>query len=115
MNKIQKDYIEAKLAYEKAKGKWCEAVKSYNEQVNNNQISVDEWSKKVTDLEFKLGVPETNNRLVLAERRLIDWARRRLNQEITEEQGQILNTLWERWWYPNVKDKVIDICLKLKD
>lgn len=115
MNKVQRQYIEARLAFDKVDRKWRESTKPYDEKRNRNEMSIEEWADKVTELEFALGRVEAHDRLTLAEEALVEWAKQRLKPEMSDQQKkEELAILWERWWYPNIKDRVIDICLRLK-
>jgi hypothetical protein len=113
---IKKRYIEAKLIHEELKTIWSKIVEPYNEQLKNNEISDTEWAEKITHLEFELGLPEAFEQLYKAERALVDWAHKRLEPELTEEQRKTLGPLWAKWWrYPSIEDKLINLCLRLEE
>jgi hypothetical protein len=104
----------ARDAYISAKRKFDDLKEPFGKALENNQISVEEWADQVTKLEFACGVPEARNKLLSAERALVNWAKKKLQSEATPEQMEQVSIVWEKWWYPNIRDKVINLCMRLE-
>ena len=111
----QKKYIEAKGEYDLRKSQFDRLRQPLDHALDQGTISDEEWAQKVTALEFECGIPDAQSKLNEAEHELVEWARQKLDPHMTEKQRAEIAIVWEKWLLPNVRDKVIDLCMRLED
>lgn len=109
----QLDYLDALAEKKTCKQVFDSRRQHIDKAWEDGGLSDEEWAKQVTELEFSCGYAQAQTRLIEAERQLVAWAKATLEQRIDKRELEPIAVVWERWYLPSVKDKVIEACMKL--